>query len=105
MYEILAGMDAYISDYSSACFEVRFAHFPVFLYADDIQKYVNDRGALMWDLAADPRESISNNKQMIPNLDVKLPFTLASDNEQLEKGIMEFNKEKYDKVSDEFHKK
>lgn len=47
MYEILAGMDAYISDYSSACFEAGFAHIPVFLYADDIQKYANDRGALM----------------------------------------------------------
>ena len=105
MYEILAGMDAYISDYSSACFEAGFAHIPVFLYADDIQKYANDRGALMWNLATDPRECISNNKQMTPGFDVKLPFTLASDNEQLEKDIMEFSQEKYDKVLDEFHEK
>lgn len=35
MYEILAGMGAYISDYSSACFEAGYAHIPVFLYADD----------------------------------------------------------------------
>ena len=105
MYEILAGMDAYISDYSSACFEAGFAHIPVFLYADDIQKYAKDRGALMWNIATDPRERIGNNKVMTPNFDVKLPFSLASDNEELEKDIMEFDKAKYDKVLDEFHEK
>lgn len=105
MYEILAGMDAYISDYSSACFEAGFAHIPVFLYADDIQKYAKDRGALMWNIATDPRERIGNNKVMTPNFDVKLPFTLASDNEELEKDIMEFDKAKYDKVLNEFHEK
>lgn len=105
MYEILAGMDAYISDYSSACFEAGFAHIPVFLYADDIQKYAKDRGALMWNIATDPRERIGNNKVMTPNFDVKLPFTLASNNEELGKDIMEFDQIKYDKVLDEFHKK
>ena len=105
MYEILAGMDAYISDYSSACFEAGFAHIPVFLYADDIQKYANDRGALMWNIANDPRECISNNKVMTPSFDVKLPFTLTSDNDELEKDIMEFDPRKYDEVLDEFHKK
>lgn len=105
MYEILASMDAYISDYSSACFEAGFAHIPVFLYADDIQEYANDRGALMWNIATDPRECIGNNKQMTPCFDVKLPFTLASNNEELEKDIMEFEQEEYDKVLDEFHKK
>lgn len=105
MYEILAGMDAYISDYSSACFEAGFAHIPVFLYADDIQKYAKDRGALMWNIATDPREYIGNNKIMTPNFDVKLPFSLANDNEELEKDIMEFDKAKYDKVLNEFHEK
>ena len=105
MYEILAGMDAYISDYSSACFEAGFAHIPVFLYADDIQKYANDRGALMWNIATDPRECIGNNKVMTPSFDVKLPFTFACDNEELEKDIMEFDPRKYDEVLDEFHKK
>lgn len=105
MYEILAGMDAYISDYSSACFEAGFAHIPVFLYADDIQKYVCDRGALMWNLAVDPKDCIGNNKVMTPNFDVKLPFTLASDNEELEKNIMEFDRPQYDQRLDEFHEK
>ncbi len=105
MYEILAGMDAYISDYSSACFEAGFAHIPVFLYADDIQQYANDRGALMWNIATDPRESVGNNKVMTPSFDVKLPFTFASDNDQLDKDIMEFDQEKYDGVLNEFHRK
>ena len=105
MYEILAGMDAYITDYSSACFEAGFAHIPVFLYADDIQQYANDRGALMWNLATDERDHISNNKQMVPGLDVYLPFTLASDNEQLEQDIMAFDQSVYDKKLDEFHEK
>lgn len=105
MYEILAGMDAYITDYSSACFEAGFAHIPVFLYADDIQEYAGDRGALMWNLATDPRECIGNNKVMTPGFDVKLPFTLASDNDQLEKDIMGFDQKAYDKALDEFHEK
>lgn len=105
MYEILAGMDAYITDYSSACFEAGFAHIPVFLYADDIQEYAGDRGALMWNLATDPRECIRNNKVMTPSFDVKLPFTLASDNDQLEKDIMGFDQEAYDRVLDKFYEK
>lgn len=105
MYEILAGMDAYITDYSSACFEAGFAHIPVFLYADDIQEYAGDRGALMWNLATDPRECIGNNKVMTPSFDVKLPFTLASDNDQLEKDIMGFDQEAYDRALDKFHEK
>lgn len=105
MYEILAGMDAYITDYSSACFEAGFAHIPVFLYADDIQQYANDRGALMWNLATDSRDCIRNNKQITPSFDVKLPFPLASDNEQLEMDIMVFDQRAYDKKLDEFHEK
>ena len=105
MYEILAAMDAYITDYSSACFEAGFAHIPVFLYADDIQKYTIDRGALMWNIATDPRDDIKNNKTVLPNLDVQLPFTLAKDNDELEKDIEEFDLEYYKEKLYLFHKK
>ena len=105
MYEILAGMDAYITDYSSACFEAGFAHIPVFIYADDIQKYAKDRGALMWNIASDPRHDVENNKSFTPGFDVKFPFPVASDNEQLEEDIMEFQQEVYDGKLDEFHEK
>lgn len=104
MYEVLAGMDAYITDYSSACFEAGFAHIPVFLYADDIQKYAKDRGALMWNIASDPRDSIGNNKVMTPDFDVTLPFPLASDNDQLEADIMGFEQEAYDERLGAFHR-
>lgn len=57
----------------------------------------------MWNIATDSRGCIRNNKVMTPNFDVKLPFTLASDNEELEKDIMEFDQAKYDEVLDKFH--
>ena len=56
-------------------------------------------------VVADERDHISNNKQMVPGLDVYLPFTLASDNEQLEQDIMAFDQSAYDKKLDEFHEK
>lgn len=96
MYEILAGMDAYITDYSSACFEAAFANIPVFLYADDIQKYAKDRGSLMWNLATDPIDRITNNKDILPEIDVVFPFTVAVDNDGLEQNIINFDKEQYE---------
>ena len=105
MYEILAAMDAYITDYSSACFEAGFAHIPVFIYADDIQKYAKDRGALMWNLATDPRHDVGNNKKFTPKLDVKFPFPIACDNGQLEEDIMQFQQDEYDSRLDIFHEK
>lgn len=105
MYEILAAMDAYITDYSSACFEAGFAHIPVFIYADDIQKYAKDRGALMWNIATEPRHNVGNNKEFTPNIDVKFPFPISSDNDQLEEDIMEFQQDEYDKRLDELHEK
>lgn len=101
----MAAMDAYITDYSSACFEAGFARIPVFIYADDIEKYSKDRGALMWNLASDPQDNIGNNKDITPNFDVRFPFGVASDNDELEKLILGFDNEKYcsklDKLFDE----
>lgn len=105
MYEILAAMDAYITDYSSACFEAGFAHIPVFIYADDIQKYAKDRGALMWNLVSYPRERIINNKAFTPKLNLIFPFTVANNNEQLESDIAGFNQETYNEKLNEFYKK
>ena len=67
------------------------------LYADDIQKYAHDRGALMWNPAIDLGDCIGNNKVMTPSSDVKLLFSIVSDDEQLEKDIMEFDQEEYGK--------
>ena len=95
MYEILAGMDAYITDYSSACFEAGFAKIPVFIYADDIQKYANDRGSLMWNLANEPLDHVTNNKEITPNFDLAFPFPVAMDNDGLEKNIRSFDVNAY----------
>ena len=105
MYEILAAMDVYITDYSSACFEAGFARIPVLIYADDIVKYSKDRGALRWNLATDPQDNIENNKDITPNFDVRFPFGVARNNDELEKLILGFDHEKYcsklDKLFDE----
>lgn len=95
MYEILAGMDAYITDYSSAMFEAGFAGIPVFIYADDIEKYAHDRGSLMWNLATDPLNHVTNNKKMTPEIDAVLPFPVVCDNDRLEDAIMGFDEKVY----------
>lgn len=103
MYEILAGMDAYITDYSSACFEAGYAKIPVFIYADDIQKYANDRGSLMWNLATDPLDHVRNNKDITPEFDVRFPFSIAINNDELEHNIGEFDFGKYSSELDLLH--
>ena len=96
MYEVLAGMDAYITDYSSACYEAAFANIPVFIYADDIQKYAQDRGSLMWNLATDPLDRITNNKDVLPKMDLIFPFSVSVDNESLEQNIIKFDSSQYE---------
>lgn len=76
MYEILAGCDAFITDYSSAAFDAAVMKVPVFLYADDYKSYEKERGKLLWNLK-------------------ELPFPLAEDDKELEEQILRFDKEKY----------
>ena len=76
MYEILAGCDAFMTDYSSAAFDAAVMKIPVFLYADDYEEYEQERGKLLWDLR-------------------KLPFPLAVNNEELEEQILQFNEKSY----------
>lgn len=95
MYEILAAMDAFVTDYSSAAMDAGFAHMPVFLYADDIDKYMKDRGSLLWDMTTDSEAEVRNNKEMTPGIDTVLPYPIAQNNEELEKRILEFDTENY----------
>lgn len=95
MYEILAAMDAFITDYSSAAMDASYAHMPVFIYADDIEKYINDRGSLLWNMTTDSYEPVPNNKKMTPDINTILPYSIAQNNEELEKNILEFDEEKY----------
>lgn len=102
MYEILAGVDAYITDYSSAIFEAGFARIPGFIYADDIEKYAQDRGSLMWNLAVDPHTHVTNNKIVTPSLDLTLPFPVASENEELAGRIEQFDIADYERRMEAF---
>lgn len=83
MNELAAASDALITDYSSSAFDVINMHLPVFLYADDLDEYTEERGKLMWDMYS-------------------LPFTVAKDNDELVKNIMEFDVEEYMKKIDSF---
>lgn len=95
MYDMLAAMDAFITDYSSAAMDASYAHMPVFIYADDIEKYVNDRGSMLWNLTTDSYKAVTNNKKMTPTIDTILPYSIAQNNDELEKNILEFDNEKY----------
>ena len=64
MYELLAVSDVLITDYSSSMFEAILADKPVFLYATDINDYVQDRG-FYFDLRDLPFPLAENNDQMI----------------------------------------
>lgn len=82
-YEIIAGADVLVSDFSSCAFDACYKRMPVFLYVDDYDEFVSARD-LYWDMK-------------------DLPFSLAKDNEELSKNIMEYNEEDYQsKLTDFF---
>ncbi len=77
MYEILAGCDAFMTDYSSAAFDAAVMRIPIFLYADDYPEYEKERGKLLWDLR-------------------KLPFPLAVNDVELREKISGFDQQTYE---------
>lgn len=76
MYEILAGCDAFMTDYSSAAFDAAVMKVPVFIYADDYMEYEKERGKLLWDLK-------------------RLPFPFAVNIGELEERIINFDEIRY----------
>lgn len=83
MNEIIAGADAFLTDYSSAIFEGAMIGMPGFIYADDLEEYVADRGDLFFDM-------------------YKLPFPTALNNDELMENISEFDEEKYKEALSQF---
>jgi CDP-glycerol glycerophosphotransferase len=75
MYELLAVSDVLITDYSSTMFEFSYAKKPVFLYASDIEEYIDDRN-FYFDIRS-------------------LPYPLAEDNYQLFDVVEKFDESKY----------
>lgn len=104
MYELLAAMDAFITDYSCAAMEAGFARIPVFIYADDIEQYLNDRGSMMWNISVDSKKPITNNKKMTPAMDVVLPYSMAQNNDELEENILNYDERKYLMMLENFEK-
>ncbi len=64
MYELLAATDAFVSDYSSAAFEAALLRIPVFLYVDNLDDYVADRGKLLWNVEDIPFPMVKNNNDL-----------------------------------------
>ena len=104
LYELMAAMDGYMTDYSSACFEAGFAKMPVFIYADDIKQYQSDRGSLYWNMATDPLDNVRSNSDILKGVDWKFPFSIATNNDELEANILGFDVKGYEEGLDSFHK-
>lgn len=77
MQELLVACDVLVTDYSSCMFDFVTKGKPCFLYATDIAQYKEAR---------DYYFALED-----------LPFPLATDNEELEKVILEFNEQEYKK--------
>lgn len=76
MYELLAGCDAFLTDYSSAAFDAIVMDIPIFLYCNDYKEYENERGQLLWNLRT-------------------LPFPLAENDGELSDAILNFDSKGY----------
>lgn len=76
MNEIMAACDAIITDYSTAIFEGFLTGIPGFLYIDDLDEYIADRGSLMFDMS-------------------EIPFLVAHNNDELMENILSFDSDAY----------
>lgn len=81
--EIFLVSDSCISDYSSALFEFAITKKPGFIYAMDKEKYENERGCYF------------TNEE--------LPFTIASNKDELSSNIKMFDKNEYLKKHQQFY--
>lgn len=104
MYEVLAAMDAFVTDYSSAAMDASYAQMPVFIYADDIENYLNNRGSMLWNMSTDSSKPVTNNKNMTPGIDTVLPYPIAQNNDELEEAILRFDEVKYISMVKQFEK-
>ena len=83
MNELIAACDMFVTDYSSSVFESAIMKQPSFLYVEDEEEYVRDRGNLLFDLE-------------------KLPFPLAYNMEELVARIERFDLQTYEDALAEF---
>lgn len=86
MSEIIAASDVCLTDYSTVIFESFLTRNPGFIYVDDLNEYIADRGILMF-----KKEEI--------------PFSVACNNDELVENILNFEQEIYEKKVDKFIEK
>lgn len=84
--EIIAASDACLTDYSTVIFESFLCKTPGFIYADDLQEYISDRGHLMFELE-------------------EIPFPVAGTNNELEENILTFDLDVYREKTEKFIRK
>lgn len=82
--ELFVACDVLISDYSDCMFEFSLTNKPVFLYASDLDEYLNGR-SFYYDIH-------------------DLPFDIAENNDELKTCIENFDVFDYNIKMDEFHK-
>lgn len=85
MNELIAASDAFLTDYSSAIFEAGLIGIPGFIYADDLEDYIAERGDLFFDM-------------------YKLPFPVALDHSRLVENILNFDEVVYKASLEQFMK-
>ncbi len=83
MYEYLAAVDAFLTDYSSAAFNAAVMRIPIFVYADDLDDYIKDRGSFIRDIYS-------------------YPFPVAKTNDELKNNILNFDEAKFLSKVEEF---
>ncbi len=83
MQELLCACDLGITDYSSWMCDYVLTRKPGFLYASDIQKYIDDERGFYYPLSS-------------------TPFKVAENNEELYNKILDFNEKKYLKEVDKY---
>lgn len=76
MQELLAISDVLITDYSGCMFDFSFVNKPVFLYANDLDRYLKKERKLYFSLS-------------------EVPFNFANNYEELYSNLLNFNNEKY----------
>lgn len=86
IYELLAGSDAVLTDYSTVFFDGLIELLPTFLYMSDYDEYVNERGSLAWNIK-------------------DLPVPVANTQDELLFNIENFDKDEYMKMTEDFKEK
>ena len=79
IYELLAGCDAILTDYSSVVFDGIVENIPTFLLMLDYDEYVKERGNLVWDMRELPVPLAKTEAELLQNIE-RFDFNGFKDN-------------------------